>query len=206
MKTDQNTLTEGVIWKKLLFFAMPILLGNIFQQMYNTADALIVGRFLDKAALAAVTSSGSLIFMMVGFFNGIAMGAGVVIAKYFGAKDERGVSLAVHTDVAFGLVAGVILTVLGVAFTPTILQWMKTPDNVLPNSIMYFRIYFCGAIFVVMYNIFVGILQAVGDSKHPLYYLICSSILNVVLDLLFVGGFHWGVWSAASGCAGIWCM
>ena len=136
MKTDQNTLTEGVIWKKLLFFAMPILLGNIFQQMYNTADALIVGRFLDKAALAAVTSSGSLIFMMVGFFNGIAMGAGVVIAKYFGAKDERGVSLAVHTDVAFGLVAGVILTVLGVAFTPTILQWMKTPDNVLPNSIM----------------------------------------------------------------------
>ena len=176
---------------------MPILLGNIFQQMYNTADALIVGRFLDKAALAAVTSSGSLIFMMVGFFNGIAMGAGVVIAKYFGAKDERGVSLAVHTDVAFGLVAGVILTVLGVAFTPTILQWMKTPDNVLPNSIMYFRIYFCGAIFVVMYNIFVGILQAVGDSKHPLYYLICSSILNVVLDLLFVGGFHWGVWSAA---------
>ena len=93
--------------------------------------------------------------------------------------------------------AGVILTVLGVAFTPTILQWMKTPDNVLPNSIMYFRIYFCGAIFVVMYNIFVGILQAVGDSKHPPYYLICSSILNVVLDLLFVGGFHWGVWSAA---------
>ena len=162
-----------------------------------TADALIVGRFLDEAALAAVTSSGSLIFMMVGFFNGIAMGAGVVIAKYFGAKDERGVYLAVHTDVAFGLVAGVVLTVLGVAFTPTILRWMKTPENVLPNSIIYFRIYFCGAIFVVMYNIFVGILQAVGDSKHPLFYLICSSLLNVVLDLLFVGGFHWGVWSAA---------
>ena len=197
MQTDRNALTEGVIWKKLLFFALPILLGNIFQQMYNTADALIVGRFLDEAALAAVTSSGSLIFMMVGFFNGIAMGAGVVIAKYFGAKDERGVSLAVHTDVAFGLVAGVVLTVLGVAFTPTILRWMKTPENVLPNSIIYFRIYFCGAIFVVMYNIFVGILQAVGDSKHPLFYLICSSLLNVVLDLLFVGGFHWGVWSAA---------
>ena len=194
MQTDRNALTEGVIWKKLLFFALPILLGNIFQQMYNTADALIVGRFLDEAA---VTSSGSLIFMMVGFFNGIAMGAGVVIAKYFGAKDERGVSLAVHTDVAFGLVAGVVLTVLGVAFTPTILRWMKTPENVLPNSIIYFRIYFCGAIFVVMYNIFVGILQAVGDSKHPLFYLICSSLLNVVLDLLFVGGFHWGVWSAA---------
>ena len=197
MQTDRNALTEGGIWKKLLFFALPILLGNIFQQMYNTADALIVGRFLDEAALAAVTSSGSLIFMMVGFFNGIAMGAGVVIAKYFGAKDERGVSLAVHTDVAFGLVAGVVLTVLGVAFTPTILRWMKTPENVLPNSIIYFRIYFCGAIFVVMYNIFVGILQAVGDSKHPLFYLICSSLLNVVLDLLFVGGFHWGVWSAA---------
>lgn len=197
MQGDRNALTEGIIWKKLLFFALPILLGNIFQQLYNTVDALIVGRFLDDAALAAVTSSGSLIFMMVGFFNGIAMGAGVVISKYFGAKDERGMQLAVHTDVAFGLMAGVVLTVLGVSFTPTILRWMQTPDNVLPNSIAYFRIYFCGAIFIVMYNIFVGILQAVGDSRHPLYYLICSSMLNVVLDLLFVGYFHWGVWSAA---------
>mgnify|MGYP000329228840 FL=1 len=135
--------------------------------------------------------------MLVGFFNGIALGAGVVISKFYGAKDERGIRLAVHTDIAFGLVAGIVLTVLGVCFTPTILRWMGTPENVLPKSVEYFRIYFMGAIFVVLYNICVGILQAVGDSKHPLYYLICSSLLNVVLDLLFIGGFGWGVWSAA---------
>ncbi len=121
----------------------------------------------------------------------------MVISKFYGAKDERGIRLAVHTDIAFGLVAGIVLTVLGVCFTPTILRWMGTPENVLPKSVEYFRIYFMGAIFVVLYNICVGILQAVGDSKHPLYYLICSSLLNVVLDLLFIGGFGWGVWSAA---------
>ena len=197
MQSGEGTLTEGVIWKKLLMFAFPILLGNIFQQLYNAVDALIVGHFMDNSALAAVTSSGSLIFMLVGFFNGIAIGAGVVIARFYGAKDHQGLKLAVHTDIAFGLVAGVILTILGVSFTPTILQWMDTPENVLPNSISYFRFYFLGAIFVVMYNICVGILQAVGDSKHPLYYLIVSSLLNVVLDLLFVGVFRWGVWSAA---------
>lgn len=197
MQSGEGTLTEGVIWKKLLMFAFPILLGNIFQQLYNAVDALIVGHLMDNSALAAVTSSGSLIFMLVGFFNGIAIGAGVVIARFYGAKDHQGLKLAVHTDIAFGLVAGVILTILGVSFTPTILQWMGTPENVLPNSISYFRFYFLGAIFVVMYNICVGILQAVGDSKHPLYYLIVSSLLNVVLDLLFVGVFRWGVWSAA---------
>lgn len=197
MQSDHNSLAEGVIWKKLLLFALPILLGNIFQQLYNTVDALIVGTFLDKTALAAVTSSGSLIFMMVGFFNGIAMGAGVVISKLFGARDYDGMRLAVHTDIAFGLVAGVCLTILGVAFTPTILGWMQTPANVLPHSIDYFRYYFGGVIFIVMYNICVGILHAVGDSKHPLYYLIIASVVNVLLDLLFVGVFHWGVWSAA---------
>lgn len=181
----------------MLLFALPILMGNIFQQLYNTVDALIVGHFLDKQALAAVTSSGSLIFMLVGFFSGIAMGAGVVISKLFGAKDHKGLSLAVHTDIAFGLTAGAILTIVGVGLTPTILNWMGTPDNVLPKSIEYFRFYFSGAIFIVLYNICVGILQAVGDSKHPLYYLICSSVINVALDLLFVGAFGWGVWSAA---------
>lgn len=197
LQTDRNALTEGVIWKKLLFFALPIFFGNVFQQLYNAVDSLIVGNFLGDAALAAVSSSGSLIFMMVGFFNGIAMGAGVVISKYFGAKDHQNLRLAVHTDVAFGLTAGVVLTVLGVIFTPTILRWMGTPEEVMPNSVAYFRVYFCGALFIVMYNIFVGILQAVGDSRRPLYYLILSSALNVVLDLLFVGVFRMGVASAA---------
>lgn len=194
---QQNDLTEGSIYKKLLLFALPILVGQIFQQLYNTIDSLIVGHFLGDQALAAVSSSGSLIFMMVGFFQGVAMGAGVIIAKEFGAKKYKSMNLALHTDVAFGLAAGVVLTVVGVTFTPTILKWMNTPADVLPQSTQYFRIYFCGAVFSIMYNIFVGILQAVGDSRHPLVYLIISSITNVVLDLLFVGGLRMGVGAAA---------
>ena len=194
---DRNALTEGPIWKKMILFALPVLLGNIFQQLYNTFDSWVVGNFLGDEALAAVSSSGSLIFMMNGFFNGIAMGAGVMIARYFGARDYKAMRFAIHTDVAFGLTAGSILTVVGVSFSPAILRLMGTPEEVLPQSIAYFRFYFCGAIFTVMYNIFVGILHAVGDSRHPLYYLIFSSFVNVVLDLLFVGYFRWGVGSAA---------
>ena len=197
MKAQANNLTEGSIWKNILLFALPVLLGNIFQQLYNTMDSLIVGNFLGDNALAAVSSSGNLIFMFVGFFNGVAMGAGVIIARAYGAKDYDSMQKAIHTDVAFGLVTGVLITVLGVAFTPTILGWMGTPADVLPNSISYFRYYFLGGIFTVMYNIFVGILHAVGDSKHPLYYLIFSACVNVALDLLFVGVFRWGVGSAA---------
>ena len=193
----QNDLTEGIIWRKLLFFALPILLGQIFQQLYNTFDSLIVGKFLGDQALAAVSSSGSLIFMLVGFFQGVAIGAGVIIAKEYGAKNYKAMRLALHTDVAFGLTAGVVLTIVGVVFSPTILRWMNTPADVLPQSVEYFRVYFCGAIFIVMYNIFVGILQAVGDSRHPLYYLILSSLVNVALDLILVGGFRFGVGAAA---------
>ena len=196
-KERKNNLTEGTIWKKILFFALPIFLGQVFQQLYNTFDSLIVGKFLGDEALAAVSSSGSLIFMLVGFFSGVAMGAGVIIAKEYGAKNYKAMRLAIHTDVAFGLTAGILLTVLGVCFTPTILKWMHTPADVLPQSIEYFRFYFCGAVFTVMYNIFVGILQAVGDSRHPLYYLIFSSLVNVTLDLILVGGFHFGVGAAA---------
>lgn len=196
-KSPKNNLTEGTIWKKILFFALPIFLGQVFQQLYNTFDSLIVGKFLGDEALAAVSSSGSLIFMMVGFFSGVAMGAGVIIAKEYGAKNYKAMRLAIHTDVAFGLTAGILLTVLGVCFTPTILKWMHTPADVLPQSIQYFRFYFCGAVFTVMYNIFVGILQAVGDSRHPLYYLIFSSLVNVTLDLILVGGFRFGVGAAA---------
>lgn len=181
----------------MILFALPILFGNIFQQLYNTFDSWVVGNYLGDDALAAVSSSGSLIFMMIGFFNGLAMGAGVIIARYYGAKDFVAMLEAIHTDVAFGLVSGLILTVVGVAFSPTILHWMGTPEEVLPQSVSYFRFYFSGAIFTVMYNIFVGILHAVGDSKHPLYYLMISSAVNVVLDLLFVGVFHFGVGSAA---------
>ena len=192
-----SSLTEGSIWKGMLLFALPIFLGNVFQQFYNAFDSWVVGRFLGDTALAAVSSSGSLIFLMIGFFTGIAMGAGVIIARFFGAKDYDSMSKAIHTDVAMGLAIGLLLTVLGVTFTPHILRWMNTPADVLPQSIAYFRFYFLGALFTVMYNIFVGILHALGDSRHPLYYLIISTLVNVVLDLLFVGVFRWGVGSAA---------
>ena len=193
-----TVLTEGSIWKCMLSFAFPLFLGNLFQQLYNTADSLIVGNFLGDDALAAVSSSGSLIFLMVGFFNGIAIGAGVIVARYYGAKQKQQLSNAIHTLVAFGLVSGVLLMLVGMALTPYILRWMGTPENVLPNSILYFRIYFSGSIGFVMYNIFMAILQSVGDSKHPLQYLIISSFINIALDLLFIAVFGLGVGSAAA--------
>ncbi len=197
LENHHKSLTEGSIWKGILLFALPVFLGNVFQQLYNAFDAWCVGNYIGDDALAAVSSSGSLIFMMVSFFNGLSMGAGVVIARAFGAKRHDEMRKAIHTAIAFGLVTGAALTVAGVALTPTILRWMGTPAEVLPQSITYFRYYFCGGLFVVMYNIFVGILHAVGDSRHPLYYLMISATVNVGLDMLFVAGFGWGVGSAA---------
>lgn len=197
MANTNRSLIEGSIWKSMLLFALPVFLGNIFQQLYNAFDAWCVGNFIGDEALAAVSSSGSLIFLMVSFFNGLAMGAGVVIAKSFGAKQYDSMSKAIHTAIAFGLVTGVFLTIIGVTLTPVILKWMSTPIVVLPQSIEYFRFYFCGVVFIVMYNIFVGILHAVGDSRHPLYYLIFSTFINITLDMVFVAVLGFGVGSAA---------
>lgn len=195
---EKTTLmTEGPIGKKIIAFALPLFLGNLFQQLYNTADSLIVGNFLGSNALAAVSSSGNLIFLMVGFFHGIAAGAGVVIARYYGARELKSVKKAVHTTIAFGLAAGIFLTIAGVLLTSHILIWMGTPADVLPESTVYFRIYFMGSLSFVMYNVFVGILQSVGDSRHPLVYLIVSSVINILLDLLFVGVLGFGVGAAA---------
>ena len=191
-------MTEGKISQKIIFFAIPLFLGNLFQQLYNTADSLIVGNFLGSNALAAVSSSSNLIFLMVGFINGIALGAGVVIARYYGAKNRENLQKAIHTTVAFGFVAGIALTAIGMYFAPKILVLMGTPKEVLPQSVAYFRTYFAGSLGFVMYNIFVGILQSVGDSRHPLIYLICSSCINVVLDLLFIAGLGMGVGPAAA--------
>lgn len=197
-KPSKTTLlTEGCIWKQITAFALPLFVGNLFQQLYNTADSLIVGNFLGSNALAAVSSSGNLIFLMVGFFQGISVGAGVVIARYFGARDYTEVKKAVHTTVAFGLASGLFLTVFGTLLTSRILIWMGTPADVLPESTVYFRIYFIGSLSFVMYNVFVGILQSIGDSRHPLIYLIISSVINVLLDLLFVAVLRMGVGSAA---------
>lgn len=192
-----KNMTEGSVKGLIIRFAIPIFLSQLFQQLYNTVDSLIVGRFLGKGALAAVSSSGPLIFLLISFFTGTAAGAGVVISRYFGAGDEKKVSRALHTNVAFGLAAGIVLTVFGVVLTPTILRLMNTDPSVLPDSIAYFRFYFLGSLAVVMYNIFTSTMNAVGDSRRPMQYLICSSVLNVLLDLLFIGVFRFGVASAA---------
>lgn len=190
-------MTSGSISKRMVAFALPLLPGNLFQQLYNTVDSLIVGNFLGSTALAAVSSSGSLIFMLIGFLSGISAGAGVVVSRYFGAEDEDGIHRAVHTTVAFGLVAGVVMTAAGILLSPQILLWMGTPESVMPESVTYLQVYFYGSLGFVMYNIFVGILQAVGDSRHPLYYLMISSVINLVLDIVFIENFHTGVGGAA---------
>ncbi|MBQ1820781.1 MAG: MATE family efflux transporter [Clostridia bacterium] len=190
-------LTEGKPWKVLVSFATPIFLSQLFQQLYNTADSWIVGNFIGSEALAAVNSLGSLIYLLISFFVGASMGAGVVISRYFGMGDLDRVSRAVHTNVVFSFICGVALSVFGVLMTPQILIWMDVPDNVMPMAAEYLRCYFFGAISVVMYNALKGVMNAVGDSRRPLYYLIVSSLLNVFLDWLFVGALGLGVaWAA----------
>ena len=197
MRNDSTLMTEGSISQKIVRFALPVFWGNLFQQLYNVVDSLVVGNFIGSEALAAVGSSGSLTFLLVGLVNGIFLGAGVVVSRFVGARDHENISKAVHTTVAFGFICGIILTVLGVTLTPSILRLMGTPDNVLPTSITYLRIYFIGVIASVMYNVSNGIFNAVGDSKHPLYFLILSSVINVVLDLLFVAVLNFGIAGAA---------
>lgn len=190
-------LLEGSVAKGILGFAIPIFWGQLLQQLYNMVDAWVIGNYADNASFAAVSSAGNLIFLIVGFFNGIGVGGGVVISRYFGAKDDKNVENAIHTNFLFGILASVVSTLVGVLLVPTILRWMGTPDNVLPQSLAYFRVYFGGVSTVIMYNICMSIMQAVGDSKHPLYYLMLSSIINMILDMIFVAGFHTGVTGAA---------
>ncbi|MBQ7124611.1 MAG: MATE family efflux transporter [Oscillospiraceae bacterium] len=190
-------MTQGSIWKCMINFAIPVFIGHLFQQLYNTADSIIVGNFVGKEALAAVSSSGNLIFMMTGFFMGLCMGAGVIISRYLGARDFEKMRKAIHTAVAFALCCGLTLSILGLWLAPKLLVLMKTPENVLPLSITYFRIYFFGSFFSLTYNVCAGILQAVGDSKSPLRFLIIASFTNVILDLVFVGALDFGVAGAA---------
>ena len=194
---EKNLLTTGSVQKKMVRYALPLIVGNLFQQLYNAVDSLIVGNFVGSSALAAVTGTGNLVFLLIGFFNGMAIGEGVVIAHYIGAKDEERTSRSVHTATALGLVISAAMTVVGVLATPVFLVWMGTPDSVMPEAILYLRIYFAGSVGLIMYNTFVGILQAAGDSTHPLYYLIFSSLMNVVLDHLFIAVFGMGVAGAA---------
>lgn len=190
-------LTEGPIVKKILLFAIPLFVGQLLQQFYNMVDAWVIGNFADNNAFAAVSSAGSMTFLIVGLFNGISIGGGVIISKYYGAGEKINVVKAIHTNFLFGIISSVLSTAVGLALMPHILVWMKTPESVLPNSLQYFTIYFAGVSTVIMYNICMSIMRALGDSLHPLYYLIVSSVINVILDLLFVAVFHWGVAGAA---------
>ena len=193
MATKSINMTEGNIKSQLIKFAVPLFWGNLFQQFYNVIDAIVVGNYLGDNALAAVSATGTLVFLLVGFFGGTASGIGVVISRYFGAKNEHQITRAVGTAVSFGIMAGVILTIVGTLFTPLILQLMGTPPEIFADSVSYVQTYFAGIIFLVLYNTASGIFQAVGDSKRPLYYLIVSSVINVILDILFVTVFNMGV-------------
>lgn len=193
-KKDGSVLmTDGIIWKQLIAFSIPLLIGNLFQQLYNTVDSVVVGRFIGSSALAAVGSSNALINLIIGLFMGIAVGAGVIVSQYYGANSGEKMGWAVHTSIALSILGGLILTVAGVILSPFILKWMKTPSEVLPESVLYLRIFFLGSLFNLLYNMGAGILRAVGDSKRPLYYLCVSSLVNIVLDVVFVRNLGMGV-------------
>jgi len=198
MKGKTNDITQGVIWKQILIFFFPILLGTFFQQLYNTADAIIVGNYLGKVALSAVGgSTGTLVNLMVGFFVGLSSGATVIISQYYGAKDAFNTGRAVHTAVALAIVAGIILSVVGIIFAPSIIRLLNTPEEVMAQATPYIRVFFAGAVGNLIYNIGAGILRAVGDSKRPLYILMASCVLNVILDIFFISVLHMGVAGAA---------
>ena len=194
----ENKIVTGVIWQQLLLFFFPILFGTFFQQLYNAADAVIVGRFVGKEALSAVGGgTGTLIQLLVGFFVGLSSGATVIISQYYGARRSEMVGYAVHTSIAFSLVAGVGMMIVGITAAPWALRAMSTPEDILGPSTTYIRIYFLGVIGNLIYNMGAGILRAVGDSKRPLYFLIVSCLTNIVLDIAFVIGLHMGVAGAA---------
>ena len=197
-RPDVNGITEGVIWKQLLLFFFPIVLGTFFQQLYNTADAIIVGKAVGKEALAAVGgSTGTLINLLVGFFVGLASGASVIIAQLFGARRAQDVSRAVHTTIALALSSGALLTAVGLLCAGGILELMGTPQEVMAYALPYLNIYFLGMIPQLVYNIGSGVLRAVGDSRRPMLFLICAALTNIVLDILLVLGLNLGVRGAA---------
>lgn len=193
MKGNTQDLTKGSIVKAIILFSIPLLIGNLFQQLYNAVDSYVVGNYVGKIALAAVGASTPIINMLIGFFMGISTGAGVVIAQFFGAGDLTKMKKAIHNNIALTLVMGVVLTVVGLVFNDPILKAIGVPSDVFSEASTYLSIYFWSLIFVMIYNMGSGILRSVGDSKRPLYFLIFSSVVNIVLDFLFVKYFDFGV-------------
>ena len=193
-----TAITEGVIWQQLLIFFFPILFGTFFQQLYNTADAIIVGRVLGKEALSAVGGgTGTVINLLIGFFTGLSSGGTVIISQFYGAKNERDVNRAVHTTIALSIVGGLVITVLGIFYAPWMLKLLGTPDEILTLAVSYTRIFFLGILPTIVYNMGAGILRAVGDSRRPLYFLIAGTIINIILDFVFIAILNLGVEGAA---------
>lgn len=204
---EKNQITEGVIWKQLLIFFFPIVIGTFFQQIYNTADSIVVGRFVGKEALAAVGGSvNQIVNLVVEVFVGLTSGASVIVAQFYGAKDKKNLNKTLHTSYAFGIVTGFVVAVIGLLVTNTVLELMKTPQELMADSRLYLHIYFCGMIFNIIYNMGASILRAVGDSRRPLYVLMVTCGLNIVLDILLVVIFRLGVMGVAIAtvsCQGI---
>ena len=204
---QKNQITEGVIWKQLLIFFFPIVIGTFFQQIYNTADSIVVGRFVGKEALAAVGGSvNQIVMLIVEVFVGLTSGASVIMAQFYGARDRQNLNKTLHTAYAFAIVTGAVVSIMGFMISPNVLVMMKTPSELMTDSITYLHIYFCGMIFNIIYNMGASILRAVGDSKRPLYVLIMTCVLNIALDILLVVIFHMGVMGVALAtvtCQGI---
>lgn len=197
MRKTENSIVDGVIWKQLLLFFFPILIGTFFQQLYNTVDTVVVGQYVGKQALAAVGTTGTVINLLVGFFVGVSSGATVIVSQFFGANDRENISKSVHTSMALAIVGGVIVMVLGFVSARPVLVAMSVPAEILDDALLYMNVYYAGIIANMIYNVGTGILRAIGDSRMPLYVLIVCCLANVVLDLLFVVVFHWAVFGVA---------
>ena len=196
-KNKENSITQGVIWKQLLLFFFPILIGTFFQQLYNTVDTIVVGQYVGTSALAAVGTTGTWINLLVGFFVGVSSGATVIISQFFGAGDAKNVSKAVHTSMALALAGGLIIMVAGLLTSRVSLELLGVPEEIMGDALTYMNVYYCGIIASMIYNVGTGVLRAIGDAKMPLYVLIVCCLVNIVLDLLFVLVFHWGVFGVA---------
>ena len=193
----ENSITQGVIWKQLLIFFFPILIGTFFQQLYNTVDTIVVGQYVGTSALAAVGTTSTLINLLLGFFVGVSSGATVIISQFFGAGDAKNVSKAVHTSMALALAGGLAIMVLGLLTARPSLVMLGVPQEIMGDALTYVNVYYCGIIASMIYNVGTGILRAIGDSRMPLYVLMVCCLVNIVLDLLFVLAFHWGVFGVA---------
>ena len=192
-KKTSIDLTQGNIVKQMILFSFPILMGHVFQNLYNSVDSIVVGNFVGTTALASVTSSEDISRLLVGFFTGLSAGAGVLFSRYFGAKDEKNLHDSIHTGLLFSAILGVTMALVGVLLTPLLLKLVDCPADVWGESVLYLRIYFIGVLFTSLYNVAAGVLRAVGDSRRPFYYLVVASCTNIALDLLFVAVFKMGV-------------